>query len=125
MRHPDRWDLPKGHVDSGESIAEAATRELWEETSIPNDAIWTDPKFAYISQYWVPKRKNPELRELKQLTIFLGLLVRPVQIVCSEHPGFEWFAWNPPHRIQAQAVDPLLEYAYEHFCKYPEVLEVF
>ena len=24
LRHPDRWDLPKGHVDSGETPAECA-----------------------------------------------------------------------------------------------------
>lgn len=123
MKHSDRWDLPKGHVDAGESITQTAIRELWEETAIPQDAIWTDPNFAYSSIYSVPKRKSPEKRELKQLTIFLGFLLRPVQIVCTEHPAFQWFPWNPPHRIQTQAIDPLLESVAEHFQKYPELAE--
>ena len=32
LRHPDRWDLPKGHLDPGETPAECALRELEEET---------------------------------------------------------------------------------------------
>jgi len=35
MKHPDRWDLPKGHLDPNESIPQAAIRELYEETGIP------------------------------------------------------------------------------------------
>jgi 8-oxo-dGTP pyrophosphatase MutT (NUDIX family) len=75
MRHPDRWDLPKGHVDSGESLAEAALRELWEETGISRELIWTAPDFAHTARYWVSKWKSPDKRVLKELTIFLGLLL--------------------------------------------------
>mgnify|MGYP003392721589 CR=1 FL=1 len=32
LRHASRWDLPKGHVDAGESDRECALRELREET---------------------------------------------------------------------------------------------
>ena len=34
MKHPKRWDLPKGHVDPGESEVETALRELHEETGL-------------------------------------------------------------------------------------------
>jgi 8-oxo-dGTP pyrophosphatase MutT (NUDIX family) len=42
--HRDRWTLPKGHVEQGESIAEAATREVCEETGLPE--VELGPKIA-------------------------------------------------------------------------------
>ena len=35
-RDEERWCFPKGHVEAGESLAEAARRELVEETGIPD-----------------------------------------------------------------------------------------
>jgi hypothetical protein len=40
--------------------------------------------------------------------IFLGVLHREAPIQCTEHLGYERIRWNPPHRIQAQTIDPLL-----------------
>lgn len=34
-----RWDLPKGMVESGESLKEAARREVMEETGVTPDAV--------------------------------------------------------------------------------------
>ena len=45
----------------------------------------------------------------KSLIIFLGRLKRRIEIRPTEHLGYEWFEWDPPHQIQAQTVDPLLE----------------
>ncbi len=108
MRHKDRWDLPKGHVDPGETDVECALREMVEETGIPLDAIDLDPFFRFEHQYEVREaRSGGELR-LKTLVIFLARLTRDVPINVTEHPGYEWFEWRPPHRIQEQTIDPLL-----------------
>ena len=56
MRHADRWDLPKGHVDQGETETQCALRELWEETGIEANAIRIDPQFRYTLEYQVPWR---------------------------------------------------------------------
>jgi hypothetical protein len=61
---------------------------------------------AVESQYPV-RAKSGQVYD-KTLVLFLGRLQRDVPIVVTEHLGYEWFAWNPPHRIQAWTIDRLL-----------------
>lgn len=109
MKHPDRWDLPKGHVDPGE-VDERVTalRELQEETGVPPDAVELDPAFRFTTQYHVVSPRTRGEPRLKTLVIFLGRLTRDVPIRTSEHEGYRWFPWRPPHAIQARTIDPLL-----------------
>jgi bis(5'-nucleosidyl)-tetraphosphatase len=108
MRHKDRYDLPKGHVDAGESDLECALREMTEETGIPIDGVRVDPEFEYRSNYQVKyARYNDETLD-KTLIIFLGWVDRNTSITLTEHVGYEWINWYPPHHIQPQTIDPLL-----------------
>lgn len=115
MRHPDRWDLPKGHVDPGESEMVCALRELAEETSLTAGDIELVPDFRFAHQYQVREKRDGKLYD-KTLVVFLARLVRDANIHCTEHGGFEWFRWSPPHRIQERTIDTLLA-AVEAFCK--------
>lgn len=108
MRHQDRWDLPKGHVDPGETDVECALREMVEETGIPTDAIELDPFFRFEHRYEVREARSGGELKLKTLVIFLARLTREVRIDVTEHPGYQWFEWCPPHTIQEQTIDPLL-----------------
>ena len=47
MKHSHRYDLPKGHMEEGETELETALREMWEETGIPIDEVKLDPEFRY------------------------------------------------------------------------------
>ena len=107
MRHPHRWDLPKGHVDPGEDELQCAVRELEEETGIDIDAIEIDAEFRFTAQYPVIGKKDGQRRQ-KTLVIFLARLIRDVQIRVSEHPGYQWFDWRPPHQIQVETIDAVL-----------------
>src|SRR5688572_12888973 len=118
MRHKDRWDLPKGHVDPGETEMQCALRELREETGIDEASIEVLNDFRFVIQYPVRSKKNHQLYD-KTLVVFLARLLRDVPIVVSEHPGYEWFRWKPPHRIQAFTIDPLLASA-ERFLQPPD-----
>ena len=109
MKHKNRWDLPKGHVDPGETQLECALRELHEETAIQDTDITIDSDFRFSQQYEVRYRRNNYQPQWKELVIYLAELKQPVELVITEHIGFEWFAWNPPHSIQEQTIDPLLE----------------
>ncbi len=108
MVHPNRLDLPKGHIDDGETETECALRELLEETSITESDIHLDPDFRFTTRYRVRPRKYGGEEFEKTLVIFLGHLTHDVHIVPTEHEGFAWFDWKPPHQLQAETIDRLL-----------------
>ncbi|MBP88788.1 MAG: DNA mismatch repair protein MutT [Planctomycetaceae bacterium] len=108
MQHHNRWDLPKGHVDPGETDIECALRELEEETAIRAADIDLDDRFCFENRYPVRDRRFPEEECEKTLRIFLAWLNRDVEITPTEHIGYKWFSWHPPHQIQTVTIDPLL-----------------
>ena len=118
MRHSNRWDLPKGHLESGESEIECALREMQEETGIKPADVILQPDFRFATQYTVHERRLPGSPALKTLVIFMAATLRPVEIVATEHLGSTWLPWAPPHRIQSQTIDGVLEAA-ERFLRSP------
>lgn len=115
MKHPSRWDLPKGHVDPGETEVECALRELAEETGIVAEDIELDPQFRFTTQYTVVSRKRTGGEPwLKTLVVFLGRLRHDVEIATTEHESYAWFPWRPPHHIQKRTIDPLLKSVEEY-----------
>jgi len=109
MKHPDRWDLPKGHVDPGETEIECALREMEEETGIDRSEVELDPDFRFVHEYYVQYKRTKNKRKLKHLIIFLGHIDEPRDIDLTEHSDYQWVKWNPPHKIQNWTIDPLLE----------------
>ncbi len=108
MEHADRWDLPKGHMEPGETEIECALRELVEETGIRQQQLSIDPDFRFETSYPVwPKRLGGE-ECLKTTVLFLGCLQEDVSVRITEHKGYHWHPWQPPHRIQEATIDPLL-----------------
>jgi bis(5'-nucleosidyl)-tetraphosphatase len=108
MKHNDRWDLPKGHIDPGETDMQCALRETEEETGITAADLEILPDFQFTAQYPVVYKKfGPDPAE-KTLLIFLARLRRNVSIKLTEHPGYQWFNWHPPHKIQKYTIDPVL-----------------
>jgi bis(5'-nucleosidyl)-tetraphosphatase len=106
LRHTERWDLPKGLREIGESEWETAYRELFEETGISRELVVAVPGFRFEHEYIVPSfngRPTP-----KRLTIFLGILAQEVTIQLTEHHASQWFEWAPPHAIEPKNVDSVL-----------------
>ncbi len=115
MRHPNRWDLPKGHVDPGETNLECAYRELEEETGISADDIEIDNEFKFKQKYTVTYKRSNYVPKKKKLIIYLARLLHEVEITTTEHEGFEWFDWNPPHSIQEKTINPVLKKLAKHW----------
>lgn len=121
MQHPTRWDLPKGHVDGPETDMQCALRELHEETGIVESALQIDPHFRCELDYEVRIKRNGFRPTRKTLIVFLGWLTQDCDIVPTEHEGYRWIAWNPPHRIQEQTIDPVLNQVEEHLSNHGQV----
>jgi 8-oxo-dGTP pyrophosphatase MutT (NUDIX family) len=67
----DEWLLPKGHIEDGESVIEAAKRELWEETGYNNFILLgNDP--VYTSEF---RFKDGEETAKKQVYFFSAILI--------------------------------------------------
>jgi 8-oxo-dGTP pyrophosphatase MutT (NUDIX family) len=69
IRTGKRWGLPKGHVERGEGIQEAACREVLEETGLQGDVIAKLGEIAYRYAY---KKSGGELvRVFKRVHFYL------------------------------------------------------
>ena len=60
IRRNGRWDLPKGHLEAGESLAACAEREIVEETGIA--ARVERPLCETLHAYWFAKTARWELK---------------------------------------------------------------
>lgn len=114
LRHPDRWDLPKGHAERGETPRETAIRETVEETGLSADRIALDPDFQFTIRYAVPKGPSGDRLIQKTVHYFLGWLDQPCEVVCTEHSDYRWFDWPPAGPIQRETIDPLLDAVADH-----------
>ncbi len=69
IRTGKRWGLPKGHVEPGEGIQEAACREVLEETGLEGEVVG---KLGDISYRYTYKKAGGELvRVFKRVHFYL------------------------------------------------------
>lgn len=114
MRHRRRWDLPKGHCESGETDLQTALRETEEETGIPTDLIDVVPDFRFELKYPVTYKRHGDRVFQKHVVYLIGMVDSTFDIQVTEHESYQWFHWtSPPQPIQAETIDPLLAAADE------------
>jgi bis(5'-nucleosidyl)-tetraphosphatase len=109
MRHVDRYDLPKGHVEEGETDEVCAFRELFEESGLSSDDIALVPDFQFRTIYYPRSRRHGGVVVKKTVIIYFGWLERgdrPIRL--TEHQAYEWVKWSPPHRFGNGTIDGVL-----------------
>ena len=78
----DRWQMPQGGVDPGETLLEAMKRELIEETGLNPEKLWTIDK---VNIFYDANR------DIMNLIPVFGVTVNATNIVISkEHSEYKW-----------------------------------
>ena len=84
------WDLPKGHIESGENEHQTAARELLEETGVA-DFTFVDGFREEISY----KYKKDKKMSNKQVIFFLAKTDLEEIKLSHEHHAFKWLPFGP------------------------------
>ena len=100
IRRNGRWDLPKGHVEPGESVEACAAREIGEETGVGAEVA--APLCATWHAYWFPKT---ERWELKRTHWFLLRTSACAPLVPQTEEGIDEVAWCSPELFAARLAE--------------------
>jgi dATP pyrophosphohydrolase len=105
-RCPGSWETVHGHIENGETPADAARRELAEETGLAPERLYNLSRVEAFYQHRVD--------EVALVPVFEAFVAPESQVRISvEHDGFEWlrpeearrrFAWPR----EARALDDVM-----------------
>lgn len=105
-RCPGSWESVHGHIEPGERPAEAATRELLEETGLTPERLYNLSRVESFYQH--------RIDEVALVPVFVAIVPGPAEILLgAEHDRFEWldagqaggrFAWPRERRALADIV---------------------
>jgi periplasmic divalent cation tolerance protein len=74
-QNQNSWSLPKGHCDEGEALETTARREIEEESGV--SALQLIQKIGTYSRYKIGINGSDDIKELKEMTVFLYRALSP------------------------------------------------
>jgi 8-oxo-dGTP pyrophosphatase MutT (NUDIX family) len=91
-RCPGSWEAVHGHIEAGETPADAVRRELEEETGLPLERLYNLSRVEAFYQH--------RLDEVALVPVFVAFVTAAAAVRTGiEHDGFEWL---PPAEAQAR-----------------------
>lgn len=91
----ERWDLPKGHVEVGEAVAEAALREVEEETGV--QAHLGEKICETLHAYYFPRTARWELKRTHWFA--MQAAADQTQVTPQTEEGIAQVAWVAPQEL--------------------------
>jgi 8-oxo-dGTP pyrophosphatase MutT (NUDIX family) len=85
-----RWQLPKGHIEEGETPEEAAVREVKEETGVSGRIRAPLPGV----EYWFVDRRKRRIHKTVDYFVLDYLDGDPANFDPEEVSGAEWMTWE-------------------------------
>lgn len=85
-----RWQLPKGHIERGESPEQAAIREVQEETGVTGRVVAALPGI----EYWFVERGSRRVHKRVDYFLLTYLSGDAGDFDRQEVSGAEWFSWD-------------------------------
>jgi bis(5'-nucleosidyl)-tetraphosphatase len=92
--HKKYWNFPKGKIEEGESVFDAAKRETREETGIGNLKII--PNFGIWENYYFKSNREGSEGETisKKVVFYLGQSNTQKVKISDEHSGYRWLPYE-------------------------------
>ncbi len=101
-------DVPKGHVEPGESDLEAAIRECREEAGIDvvpsRDMVWGD-------SFYVSERKHKDVIIYLAMTDQEPVILPNPETKQYEHDGYHWLSWDQMKRMSYPYLQSAIDWA--------------
>lgn len=107
---PDAWQMPQGGVDAGESLEEAALRELEEEIGVRADQVRVlnstqDWVFYDLPEHLMGKAWGGRYRGQKQHWFLMELVAGEEAIdIATPHPEFGRWKWTDTASLLTEIV---------------------
>ena len=106
-------DMPKGHVEKGESELNAAKREALEETGLSVNPV---EGFRELQQYWYTYEGE---KIWKKVSLYLGIVSENAEVrISNEHTGFVWLSLDDTLKtLSFQNQKEIIRQAYDFIIK--------
>ncbi|WP_337860506.1 uracil-DNA glycosylase family protein [Ferroplasma sp.] len=111
LKRSEGWlDFPKGHIEKGENMVDAALRETREEAGVSLSPENLVPDFHYDITYYFTYRGT---KIIKHVRMFLAEISPATNVkISSEHCGFIWLDYETAmQKLNFKNQRDLLEYA--------------